>query len=241
MQEGWGGKPQRVQRVFSSIAHRYDLLNTLMTFGLHRRWRRASIRLAGGMLEGGQGLDLGCGTGDFLHEMLVSSANTAVVTGVDFTAEMLAVAQQRFAPEIERGQVKLVTGDASDLSFLPEDRFGMVTAGFTLRNLADLPRALGEAHRVMKPGGAFVSVEVCRPFPVWLRPLAELYLRLAVPVLAALVSGKLGEYRWLHESLATCPDRYELAGMLKAAGFTEVRQVPFGLGVVVAHLAQKPC
>ncbi len=241
MLEGQGGKQQRVQRVFRSIATRYDLLNTLMTFGLHRRWRRASIRLAGGMPEGGSGLDLGCGTGDFLHEMLVSSDNTAVVTGVDFTSEMLAVAQRRFATEIERGIVKLVLGDATDLSFLPDARFDMVTAGFTLRNLADLPRVLGETHRVMKPGGVLVSVEVCRPFRVWLRPLAELYLRFVVPAIATLVAGKIGEYRWLHESLATCPDRYELARMLEAAGYAEVRQVPFGLGVVVGHIARKPC
>ena len=241
MLEGQGGKPQRVQRVFKSIAPRYDLLNTLMTFGLHRRWRRASIRLAGGMPEGGEGFDLGCGTGDYLHEMLLSSSNTATVTGVDFTAEMLAVAQRRFAAEIERGSVELVLGDATDLSFLPNARFDMITAGFTLRNLADLPPVLDEAHRVMKPGGVFVSVDVCRPFPVWLRPLAELYLRIAVPAIAALVTGKPGEYRWLHESLATCPDRYGLVKMLKAAGFTEVRQVPFGLAVVVGHLARKPC
>jgi demethylmenaquinone methyltransferase/2-methoxy-6-polyprenyl-1,4-benzoquinol methylase len=117
----------------------------------------------------------------------------------------------------------------------------MVTAGFTLRNLTNLPRVFDETYRVMKPGGVFVSVDVCRPFPIWLRPLAELYLRITVPVIAALVSGKPGEYRWLHESLATCPDRCELAKMLEVAGFAEVRQIPFGLGVVVGHFARRPC
>ena len=241
MLEGQGGKQQRVRRVFKSIASRYDLLNTLMTFGLHHRWRRASIRLAGGMPQGGYGLDLGCGTGDYLREMLDSSDGKAAVTGVDFTVEMLEIARRRLSAEIERGQVELVTGDASDLSFLPDARFDMVTAGFTLRNLTDLARAFDEIHRVMKPGGAFVSIDVCRPFPLWLRPAAELYLRFVVPAIAALVSGKPGEYRWLHESLATCPDRNSLASMLKAAGFVEVRLIPFGLGVVVGHIARKAC
>jgi len=241
MLERQRGKRQRVQRVFSSIARRYDLINTLMTFGLHHRWRRASIYLAGGMPEGGEGLDLGCGTGDYLREMLDSSGNTATVTGVDFTSEMLTVARRRLSAGIKRGQVKLVTGDASDLSFLPDARFDMVTAGFTLRNLTDLRLVFNEIHRVTKPGGVFVSVEVCRPFPLWLRPIAEAYLRFFVPAIAALVAGKVGEYRWLHESLATCPDRNGLVRMLKSAGFSEIRQVPFGLGVVVGHIARKPC
>ncbi len=235
------GKPQRVRRVFTSIAFRYDLLNTLMTFGLHRNWRRSSIRLAGGMPKGGRGLDIGCGTGDYVCEMLVSSGGTARLTGVDFSREMLNVARRRFSGEIERGQVELVEADVTDLTFLPEASFDMVTAGFALRNLAEPGRALGEVFRVMKPGGAFVSVDVCRPFPVWLRPLAEFYLRFAVPALATLVAGRAGEYRWLHESLAVCPDRHELEGVLKDAGFTEVKQVLYGLGVVAGHLARRPC
>jgi demethylmenaquinone methyltransferase/2-methoxy-6-polyprenyl-1,4-benzoquinol methylase len=241
MLPGKEGKPQRVRRVFTSIASRYDLLNTLMTFGLHCRWRRSSIRLAGGMPKGGRGLDIGCGTGDYIRDMLVASGGTARLTGVDFSGEMLDVAQRRFSGEIERGQVELVEADVSDLSFLPESSFDMVTAGFTLRNLAEPRRALAEVFRVMKPGGVFVSVDVCRPFPIWMRPLAEFYIRFVVPAMAALATGKTGEYRWLHESLATCPDRHELEATLKDAGFTEVKQVFYGLGVVVGHLACRPC
>jgi demethylmenaquinone methyltransferase/2-methoxy-6-polyprenyl-1,4-benzoquinol methylase len=241
MAQGKEAKRRRVRQVFSSISFRYDLLNTLMTFGLHRRWRRRSVRLAGGMPGYGRGLDLGCGSGDYISEMLLSSGNTATVIGVDFSGEMLDVARRRFSREVGRGQVELIKADVSDLSFLPARSFAMVTAGFTVRNLTDPHRALAEAFRVTKPGGFFVSLDICPPFPLWLRLPVEFYMRFVVPAVAALVAGKAGEYRWLHESLATCPDRRELAQMLNEAGFTEVKQVPYSLGVVVGHLARRPC
>ncbi|OGK08203.1 MAG: hypothetical protein A2Y63_05895 [Candidatus Riflebacteria bacterium RBG_13_59_9] len=234
-------KAERVRRVFSRIAPHYDLLNTLMTFGLHRKWRRATLRLAGGMPGDGCGLDLCCGTGDYIREMLVASGGTAHVTGVDFAEPMLELARRRFPREVADGRVKLIQADVTDLSFLPENHFDLVTSGFGLRNVDALSPVLAGSYRVLKPSGLFVSLDVSRPFRWGWAPFSECYLRVIVPALAALIAGGPREYRWLHESLATFPDRRELAGLLEQAGFSMQRQLSYGLGVVAVHVARKAC
>jgi len=236
-----GGKQGRVKDVFSAIAQRYDLLNSLLSFGLHRRWRRASLILAGGVSPGARALDLCCGTGDYIREVLRLSGGTAQVFGVDFSHEMLAVAARRLTHEISAGSVKLLLGDVTDLSFLEPASCDLATIGFGLRNLDDVPAALRGARRALKPGAPLVSLELCRPFPPLVAPVLRFHLRAVVPALGALVAGKLRAYQWLYESLRTFPDRRELARMLTDAGYAPPQEFTFGLGAVVAHIARPAC
>jgi demethylmenaquinone methyltransferase / 2-methoxy-6-polyprenyl-1,4-benzoquinol methylase len=152
---------------------------------------------------------------------------------------MLTLAAKRFTKEIAEGRVVLVQADAAQMSFLEDGSVDIVTAGFALRNFADLPKALAEAHRVLKSGGKLVSLDLGKPFPLAIGWAARAYLDWVVPLIAALVSGTQTEYRWLSDSLATFPERGELVKMMLALGFASVRVIPYGMGVLASHIAQK--
>jgi demethylmenaquinone methyltransferase/2-methoxy-6-polyprenyl-1,4-benzoquinol methylase len=229
-------KRAKVQRVFSRIARRYDLMNSLMTFGMHRRWRALSLKEAG-VQAGARALDLGCGSGDYMRLLLKMGA--AHVIGVDFSPEMLELARRRLAKELEVGAVELICADVTQMPFLADESLDIVTAGFALRNFADLAHALSEACRVLKPGGKLIALDLSRPFPPAMGWAAEIYLGWIVPSLASAINGTPAEYRWLHDSLETFPRRTELAKVLQEIGFSQVRVIPYGMGVVAAHIAEK--
>ena len=229
-------KQEKVQRVFARIARRYDLMNSLMTFGMHRRWRRQTLRAAG-MQAGAVALDIGCGSGDYIELLLQAGASHVI--GVDFTKEMLELAAKRFDKEITAGRVVLLQADAAQMSIIEDGSVDIVTAGFALRNFADLPKALAEASRVLKPGGKLVSLDLAKPFPPAIGWAARIYLDWVVPSIAAVVSGASAEYRWLSDSLAQFPERGELTKMMLASGFTSVRVIPYGIGVLASHIALK--
>jgi demethylmenaquinone methyltransferase / 2-methoxy-6-polyprenyl-1,4-benzoquinol methylase len=229
-------KQEKVQRVFARIARRYDLMNSLMTFGMHRRWRRQTLRAAG-MQAGAVALDIGCGSGDYIELLLQAGASHVI--GVDFTKKMLDLAAKRFDKEISEGRVVLVQADAARMSLVQDGSVDIVTAGFALRNFANLPKALAEAYRVLKPGGKLVSLDLGKPFPLAIGWAARIYLDWVVPSIAAVVSGTQTEYRWLSDSLEQFPERGELVKILLAAGFASVRVIPYGMGVLASHIAQK--
>lgn len=229
-------KQEKVQRVFARIARRYDLMNSLMTFGMHRRWRRQTLSAAG-VQPGAVALDVGCGSGDYIKLLLQAGASHVI--GVDFTKEMLELAAKRFAKEITAGRVVLLQADAAQMSIIEDGSVDIVTAGFALRNFADLPKALAEASRVLKPGGMLVSLDLGRPFPPMIGWATRIYLDWVVPSIAAVVSGTSAEYRWLSDSLAQFPERGELAKMMLASGFASVRVIPYGMGVLASHIALK--
>lgn len=233
-------KREYVHRLFGRISRRYDLMNTLISFGLHGRWRRACVRLAGGLPEGGAGLDLCCGTGDFIAEMLRSCPEGCTVSGIDFSSEMLALARKRFRRELEAGSVKLLEADIADLSFLPPGRFDLATIGFGLRSITDIGAVLSGIHRVLKPGGILVNLDLTQPVPPLVRPFSSLWLKVGIPLLGRMVFGAPNEYAWLGRSLVGFPSKNELLERLRAAGFTNAKAVPFGLGAVSAHFAAKP-
>lgn len=229
-------KREKVQRVFARIARRYDLMNSLMTFGMHRRWRRQTLRAAE-VQPGAVALDIGCGSGDYIELLLQAGASHVI--GVDFTKEMLELAAKRFTKEIAEGRIVLVQADATQMSIIEDGSVDIVTAGFALRNFADLPKALAEASRVLKPGGKLVSLDLGKPFPSAIGWAARIYLDWVVPCFAAVVSGASAEYRWLSDSLAQFPERGELTKMMLASGFASVRVIPYGIGVLASHIALK--
>jgi len=232
-------KAQHIHRLFNSVAPRYDLMNDLMTLGLHRRWRAHAVKLAGTLEPGGWGLDLCCGSGDFLALLLDITGGKGHFIGMDFSEEMLALARRRFSRQVAGGTVELILGDVRDLSSLPAREFSMVTCGFGLRNVAEPSRVLEQAGERLRPDGAFVSLDLTRPAPLLLQPAVALYMRWLIPLLARIVAGAGPQYLWLHESRQSFPTRDELAELMRMLGYRRVRIVNYGCGVVAAHIGYR--
>ena len=227
-------KATRVRAMFGRIVPRYDLMNRIMTGGLDRRWRRrtaAAVRPAGA-----RALDLATGTGDLALALV--DAGARLVVGADFTLGMLAAARSKVAPVPRRpARILLCAGDALRLPFA-DDAFDCAVNGFLLRNVADLPRALAELHRVLMPGGRLGCLEITHP-PAALRPFFRLYFDGLVPVMGRLIAGDAAAYRYLPDSLRPFPTADRLARMLTAVGFADVRYQRLGLGTVALHTGVK--
>ncbi len=228
-------KARRVRAMFGRIVARYDLLNTLMSWGLDRRWRRSAVRVAG--VRGARVLDLATGTGELAFEALRQGA--ARVVGVDFTPEMLQLAaakaeKYRFAVAPE-----WVIGDALSLPFA-DGSFDAVVNGFLLRNLADLEGAFREMYRVLRPGGIAVSLDAVEPHLGPLMPLYRFYFYRLVPLVGGLISGDPAAYAYLPQSIKAIPQGPDLLELMAAAGFTETRFRPLTLGLVAIYSGRRP-
>ncbi len=236
----WSGAPreQAVQRMFTAIAARYDLNNSLLSFGLHHRWKAAAVRHVPVQARG-RGLDLGAGTGDLallLHQRMGERGRTAAA---DLNAAMLKVGADKIARRGLAGRIVCVRMNAERLVF-QDAAFDAVTAGFCIRNVGDRPRAFHEIHRVLKPGGHFVCLEFSRPVSAPLRRLYDWYSFRVLPAVGTWVAGDHTEvYRYLPESIRTFPDQKRLAAMLRAAGFARVDYRNLNGGIVAIHVAVK--
>lgn len=230
-------KPAYVSRMFGAIAERYDTVNRLMTFGLDVGWRRFAVRH--GVVEAGdaprRALDVATGTGDFLP-ILHAAMPEALVVGADFSMPMMRAGFAKLVATGERGAY--VGGDALDLPF-PATTFDVVTTGFALRNVADIPAALREMHRVTRPGGRLVCLEVARPRSVLLRWGHRIYFMRVVPLIGALVGRNMEAYTYLPQSAEAFPPPEALRELLAAAGWRRVRYHLLGLGAVAVHVAER--
>lgn len=227
-------KSERVRSMFARIVPRYDLMNALMTGGMDRGWRRAAVRVA--QPAGGQALDVGAGTGDLSIALARHGARRVV--GTDFCEDMLPVADAKAQRAGYGGRVSFVVGDALHLPF-PDASFDCVVNGFLLRNVADLPAALHEMTRVLRPGGRLVCLEITHP-PAVVAPLFSAYFGHIVPLLGAVVTGEAAAYEYLPKSLRPLPAAPELARLLGNAGLEQVRYRRLGLGAVALHAGVRP-
>ena len=229
------GRPAGVHALFARIARRYDLINDLMSCGMHRRWKRRLADLAEPR-PGDRGLDLCCGTGDVARALARSpeARGEIFVVGLDFTEEMLAIAR-RTTPEALA--IRYQRGDALALPF-GDGEFQILTVAYGLRNLADLDRGLREAHRVLGPGGRLVSLEFGRPRGRILSALYFAYLRAALPLFGLLFFGDPHTYAYIFASVTRFPGQRDLAGRMREAGFesVEVHDLMGGaMGICVAR------
>lgn len=223
----------QVRAMFARIVPRYDLMNRLMTGGQDVRWRRLAARLAGP--RDAIALDLATGTGDLAIELRRQGAR--VVIGADYCEPMLEAAAAKLTfGQIER--IHLVAADALALPFA-ESGFDCVTSAFLLRNLVDLPGALAEMRRVLRPGGRVVSLELTRLRPGLRARLFDSYFQGVVPRLGALISGDSSAYRYLPASLDPFPDAERLASLFRDAGFTEMSYRLVGFGALAIHSGLK--
>jgi demethylmenaquinone methyltransferase/2-methoxy-6-polyprenyl-1,4-benzoquinol methylase len=222
-----------VRRVFDSVAPRYDLMNDLMSAGVHRLWKSAMIDVANPR-PGERFLDVAGGTGDIAFRIARRQGERVDVTVCDINAAMLAVGRER---AINRGLVKgliWTTGDAEKLPF-PDRSFDGFTIAFGLRNVTDIDQALREARRVLKPGGRFLCLEFSKVSSAPIARAYDAYSERALPLLGRLVAGDAESYRYLHESIRRFPPQRELARRMVAAGFGNVGWRNMTMGVVALH------
>lgn len=224
----------KVNDLFAAIAPRYDLINDLQSFGLHRWWKRRLVKLAE-LNPGVRALDLCCGTGDVAFAL---AGQGAEVTGVDFSEPMLAVARQRRAG---RGleSPKFLWGDAQEIPF-PDDSFDVVTVSYGLRNLTSWERGLGEMLRVARRGGRLLVLDFGKPDNAVWRSLYFGYLRLFVPLFGRLFCGDAQTHAYILESLKHYPAQHGVAAKMRAMGCLDVRIVPLLGGVMTINLGVKP-
>ncbi len=224
---------RRVRGVFASVARRYDLMNDLMSGGLHRLWKMAMID----WLEPRPGwtiIDIAGGTGDIALGILARAEAEVIVCDPGF--EMLEAGVDR---ALDRGRVpdiRFVAGRAEALPF-PSGTADACTISFGLRNVSDRAAALAEARRVLRPGGRFLCLEFSRLAAPALRPLYDIYSFQVLPRLGAAVAGDADSYRYLAESIRTFPDQETLAAELRAAGFGAVDYRNLSVGIAALHSA----
>jgi len=225
-------RADRVNALFARIAARYDLINDLQSFGLHRLWKRRVIGLAA-VRPGERALDVCCGTGDLAFALARRGAR---VTGLDFTEPMLAVARQRAARE---GAVEFLQGDALKLPFAAA-AFDVVTVGYGLRNLASWEAGLDEMVRVARPGARLLVLDFGKPDNAVWRWLYFTYLRLFVPLLGRLCCGDAQAYAYILESLKHYPAQRGVEARMRSLGLTELRTVNLLGGVMSINFAAVP-
>jgi len=217
-------RAEKVHKLFATIAHRYDLLNDIMSAGLHRRWKHRLVELAGAPRDV---LDLCCGTGD------LAMMFRARVVGVDFTAEMLRVGATRTQ------RVRWVQADALRLPF-SENSFDVVSVGYGLRNLADLERGVLEILRVLRPSGKMLSLDFGKPSSAVLRSLYFGYLRTVLPVLGRLYCGDPDTHGYILASLTDYPAQQGIKALMQQCGYRDCGFEEFFGGAMAINFGSNP-
>ncbi len=226
-------KAERVRGVFDSVASRYDVMNDLMSFGVHRIWKRITVELAG-VRAGQQVLDLASGTGDLAARFanLVGPEGRVVMS--DINASMLEQGRRRMLDEGLVGNVEFTLIDAEHIPF-PDNRFDCVTIGFGLRNVTDKQQALNEMFRVLRPAGRVLVLEFSHTDIAPLKAAYDLYSFRLLPLMGKLVANDADSYRYLAESIRMHPDQETLKQMMEQAGFEQCDYHNLTGGIVAIH------
>jgi demethylmenaquinone methyltransferase/2-methoxy-6-polyprenyl-1,4-benzoquinol methylase len=229
----WDEKQRRVAGVFDSVAANYDLMNDVMSFGIHRLWKRFAIEQSGAR-PGQRLLDLAGGTGDLAAGLsrLVGPHGDVVVG--DINASMLNVGRARLLDRGISGNVKFVQANAENLPF-PPNSFDCITIAFGLRNVTDKQKALESMYHVLKPGGRVLILEFSTPTVPGLKQAYDLYSFRILPLMGRLVAGDESSYRYLAESIRMHPDQETLRTMMQQAGFEDCDYHNLSGGIVALH------
>ena len=229
----WEEKTSRVRGVFNSVAGRYDVMNDLMSGGMHRLWKAACITWLRPLAEMHL-LDLAGGTGDIAFRFLASGGGRVTVT--DINQEMLFVGKSRARGRRIDSNIEWLCADGESLP-IPDASVDVVTCAFGIRNMTDKPRALAEMCRVLKPGGRFLCLEFSRLALPGLEGLYDKYSFQVVPSLGRLVADDEESYRYLAESIRTFPDQDTFANMIASAGLDNVSYRNLSGGIAAMHSA----
>ena len=222
-----------VREMFDRIAHRYDLLNTVMTAGLNRLWNRRVVDAAS-LNPGGTALDLACGTGSLTRDLARKVGPDGYVLGVDFSREMLRAARSRSTPG-----VAYRLGDATNLQDVPSDSFDAATIAYGARNIPDLDALFSEMARTLKPGGVAVCLEIARPTGGVSARFYGLWFDRIVPKLGGLISGDDSAYSYLPESVKEFVAPEKLADIIERNGLQSVTWRRLAGGIITLHRGTK--
>src|SRR2546426_4470644 len=232
-----GGKRPYVQRLFGRIAHIYDPLNRLMSFGLDRRWRAFAARhLALG--TGDVGLDLGTGTADLSIAVIRRSEPGTRMIGMDITPEMLEIGRIKVARLGLQHRIELRLGDAEHID-LPDNSVDGCCSAFTARNLTDIRQGFSEMLRVVRPGGRVVCLEISHPPGKIFGSLFHFYFYRLAPLFGTIIGKAFEEYNYLPNSLTSFPDAPALKAIMEEVGWSDVRYYRLTRGIVAVHAGTK--
>ena len=231
-------RDRSVQNMFDRIAGRYDLLNRVISFRLDTRWRRQAIRAA---LTGARPriLDIGTGTGDLVLNAAATAKGNGHFVGLDFSLQMLNLAQAKRARTRYAASTAFVMGSAMFAPFKNAIFDGAITS-FVLRNVSDLPLFFAESFRVLKPGGKFVSLDMFPPAASWFAALYSIYFYCLVPSIGGWLSHDRKAYQYLSDSVRQFHPPEKVAQLIREAGFEHVAVRKFLSGAVCMHVANKP-
>jgi demethylmenaquinone methyltransferase/2-methoxy-6-polyprenyl-1,4-benzoquinol methylase len=230
-------KAKRVRAVFDSVASRYDLMNDLMSMGIHRLWKRHTIELSG-VRRGQRVLDLASGTGDLAERFAGIVGAQGMVVMSDVNAAMLNEGRERLIDRGHVGNLQFALINAEKLPF-PDASFDCVSIGFGLRNVTDKQAALNEMQRVLRPGGRALILEFSHPSSRALGKAYDLYSFTVLPALGRLVVNDPASYRYLAESIRMHPDQETLRAMMEAAGLERCAYFNHSGGIVAIHRGYK--
>ena len=219
-------RERRIRQVFEAVAPRYDLMNDLMSFGIHRLWKRTLVRLVNAQ-PGERIVDLAGGTGDVARAL---AAPGREVINLDASLGMLRAGRRHAG-------VRCLAGKGETLP-LADASVDTLTIAFGMRNMTRMEAALGEIYRVLRPGGRLLCMEFSRPAAP-IRPFYNAFSRLVIPRLGAWVAGQPSAYAYLIESIRRFPDQEEFKAILETAGFREVRYRNLSFGIAAIHVARK--
>jgi demethylmenaquinone methyltransferase/2-methoxy-6-polyprenyl-1,4-benzoquinol methylase len=228
-----GKKADLVGNVFDSVASRYDLMNDLMSAGVHRIWKRFTIELSG-VRRGNRVLDIAGGTGDLAAKFAPMVGDEGEVVLADINASMLRVGRDRLIDRGTPGSLYFVQADAQYLPF-PDDHFDCITIAFGLRNVTDKDLALRSMLRILKPGGRLLVLEFSKPRNPLLSRAYDAYSFGVLPLMGRLVAGDSESYQYLAESIRMHPDQETLREMMETAGFLRCDYHNMTGGVVAVH------
>ncbi len=230
-------KSVQVREMFDSIAPAYDFMNRAMTLGIDRLWRRKAV----GSITAGEPatvLDIATGTGD-LAILLAEKLPKARITGIDLSEGMVEIGRRKVAARGLADRVTLRTGDCLALPFA-DDSFDCICCAYGVRNFQDLLAGYREMHRVVRPGGQLMVLELSVPSSALVRPFYRLYTRRVIPMVGRLISKDVRAYSYLPESIAAVPARGQMTAIMEEAGFTDARCHQLTLGVCCIYTATKP-
>jgi demethylmenaquinone methyltransferase/2-methoxy-6-polyprenyl-1,4-benzoquinol methylase len=227
-----------VGAIFDSVASRYDLLNDVMSFGVHRLWRRFAVNLCE-IRPGQRVLDVAGGTGELTARLARLVGPEGLVVLAEINETMLQLGRRRFEGQAVGGRVRYTLANAESLPFVA-DCFDCATIAFGLRNVTDRERVLSAMHRVLKPGGPAMILEFSHPTVWGFLPLYDFYSFHIMPIVGRMVVGDGASYRYLAESIRVHPNQERLKAMMEEAGFERCQYFNLSGGIVAVHRGFKP-
>lgn len=228
---------ENVRRMFDRIAPRYDLLNTILSFGQDRRWRKRSVRKLG-LPPGGVLLDVAAGTGDVALAAARACPRLKAAIALDFSHPMLQLARRKIKRIRSAVPILAASADATSLP-LADEAVDAVTIAFGIRNVVDVPRALAEMARVLRPGGRLLILEFAEPGGRMFGPLFRWYFTRMLPRIGGLISGLREAYEYLPRSVGQFFKPQELKHLMRKAGFHPIGADKYSCGVVIAYYCEK--